>query len=135
RCDGKGDGAGLGGAVAGFADGVGEDEVGEDGVGERVTCGATVECVGRGLGEGRAAALVLARGGMVAVQVTIPQSAARARGRWPAWCGPKISAPPAAAMTQPPVAIATYGRRRTREPSHRSRVTMRPPPAQQATPM
>src|SRR5260370_39385213 len=131
RCDGDGDGEGLGSAAAaGFADGVGED-----GVGERVTCGATVECVGCGLGEGRAAALVLARGGMVAVQVTIPQSAARARRRGPAWCGPEISALPAAAMTQAPVAIAAYGRRRTSEPSHRRPVTMRPPPAHQATPM
>jgi hypothetical protein len=71
---GAGDGEVLAGAVARFADDA------RDGAGERVTRCAAVGRRGLGLPGWLTAALAVARGGMVAVQVTIPQSAASARG-------------------------------------------------------
>jgi hypothetical protein len=96
-----------------------------------VTRGAVVACGRPGLRRGLAvalAALAAAGGGMLAVQVTIPQSAARARGWWAALCGWDISTPLTAAVMQAPVPITAYHRCRATELSHRSLVAMRPLP-------
>jgi hypothetical protein len=74
--------------------------------------------VADGLGDGLADGLGDGLTGRMAVQVTIPQLTATARGRWPPWCGRKISTTPAAAARPAPVPIPQNHRCWASTPSH-----------------